>query len=111
MQLALPPRGAPLLAAAATGTAITVWDVAANAALQTWTQHPRAVTCLHWSPLTPTRLASSSGDRTLLVCDVRSARPAAAIKGPSGASQVKWSPHDAHVLASAHDGAVKIWVC
>ncbi len=109
VQLAFPPASGAAVAAAATGTAITCWDVAANAEVQTWTLHPRAVTCLDWSPLVPGRLASSSGDRTLLVCDLRAPRPAAAIKGPAGASQVRWSPHDPHVLASAHDGIVKLW--
>ncbi|XP_077448423.1 GATOR2 complex protein WDR59 [Stigmatopora argus] len=72
--------------------------------------HTRVISDLDWSCFEADLLVSSSVDTFIYIWDVRDARkPAVALSAVAGASQVKWNRGNANVLASSHDGDVRIW--
>ncbi len=74
--------------------------------------HSRTVTDLDWcsAPTHHDLLASCSIDAFVYLWDVRSSqRPVLSLQGLTAASQVQFNGHVGHVLASAHDGDVKLW--
>lgn len=72
--------------------------------------HSRAVTDLNWHRTDPYTLATCSADTFTHVWDVRDPRrPALSFTAVAEATQVRWNPIRSHILATAHDGDVKIW--
>ncbi|XP_018901839.2 GATOR2 complex protein WDR59 [Bemisia tabaci] len=72
--------------------------------------HTRVVTALNWHHSDPNLLASCSIDTFTHLWDIRESRkPAISLSAVSGATQVKWNRISRHLLATAHNGDVKIW--
>ncbi|CAB3373844.1 Hypothetical predicted protein [Cloeon dipterum] len=72
--------------------------------------HSRVVTDLQWHKTDPNLLATCSLDTFLHIWDLRDMRrPATSLSTVVGSSHVRWNCVSKDVLASAHDGDVKIW--
>ncbi|XP_067104837.1 GATOR2 complex protein WDR59 isoform X3 [Osmerus mordax] len=72
--------------------------------------HTRVISDLDWSWFEPEYLVTSSVDTYIYIWDTRDTRkPTVALSAVAGASQVKWNRRNQHILASSHDGDVRIW--
>ncbi|XP_034942224.1 GATOR complex protein WDR59 isoform X2 [Chelonus insularis] len=72
--------------------------------------HTRVVSDLNWHPKESDIIASCSIDTFIHIWDLRDARrPSLSLSAVAGSSQVRWNPLSPHILATAHDGDVKIW--
>ncbi|XP_046999380.1 GATOR complex protein WDR59 isoform X1 [Schistocerca americana] len=72
--------------------------------------HTRVISDLNWHRFDPNLLASCSIDTFIHIWDVRDQRrPALSLSAVAGASQVRWNRLSRYLLATAHDGDVKLW--
>uniref|UniRef100_A0A3Q3JL77 RWD domain-containing protein n=1 Tax=Monopterus albus TaxID=43700 RepID=A0A3Q3JL77_MONAL len=72
--------------------------------------HTRVISDLDWSWFEPESLVTSSVDTYIYIWDTRDTRkPVVALSAVAGASQVKWNRKNQYLLASSHDGDVRIW--
>ncbi|GAB6032166.1 hypothetical protein CHUAL_010817 [Chamberlinius hualienensis] len=72
--------------------------------------HTRAISDLQWSLYDAYRLATCSVDKFVYIWDIRdSKKPAISLCAIAGAGQVKWNKFKDHILATSHDGDVRIW--
>uniref|UniRef100_A0AAZ3NUK4 WD repeat domain 59 n=1 Tax=Oncorhynchus tshawytscha TaxID=74940 RepID=A0AAZ3NUK4_ONCTS len=72
--------------------------------------HTRVISDLDWSWFEPEYLVTSSVDTYICIWDTRDTRkPTVALSAVAGASQVKWNKRNQYLLASSHDGDVRIW--
>lgn len=72
--------------------------------------HTRNVLDINWHPSEPSTLASASMDSFVHIWDIRaSARPALSLSSIIGASRVRWNHSIKHLIATAHNGDVKVW--
>ncbi|XP_038556996.1 GATOR complex protein WDR59 isoform X3 [Micropterus salmoides] len=72
--------------------------------------HTRVISDLDWSWFEPELLVTSSVDTYIYIWDTRDTRkPTVALSAVAGASQVKWNRKNQYLLASSHDGDVRIW--
>uniref|UniRef100_G3PZZ6 WD repeat domain 59 n=1 Tax=Gasterosteus aculeatus aculeatus TaxID=481459 RepID=G3PZZ6_GASAC len=72
--------------------------------------HTRVISDLDWSWFEPELLVTSSVDTYIYIWDTRDTRkPTVALSAVAGASQVKWNRKNQNLLASSHDGDVRIW--
>ncbi|KAL0978016.1 hypothetical protein UPYG_G00164820 [Umbra pygmaea] len=72
--------------------------------------HTRVISDLDWSCFEPEYLVTSSVDTYIYIWDTRDTRkPTVALSAVAGASQVKWNRRNQYLLASSHDGDVRIW--
>ncbi|XP_066594215.1 GATOR2 complex protein WDR59 isoform X2 [Prorops nasuta] len=72
--------------------------------------HTRVVSDLNWHPKEPDIIASCSIDTFIHIWDIRDQRkPSMSLSAVAGSSQVRWNPLTPHILATAHDGDIKIW--
>ncbi|XP_034385471.1 GATOR complex protein WDR59 isoform X1 [Cyclopterus lumpus] len=72
--------------------------------------HTRVISDLDWSWFEPEFLVTSSVDTYIYIWDIRDTRkPTVALSAVAGASQVKWNRKNQYLLASSHDGDVRIW--
>uniref|UniRef100_A0A3P9KZL8 WD repeat domain 59 n=1 Tax=Oryzias latipes TaxID=8090 RepID=A0A3P9KZL8_ORYLA len=72
--------------------------------------HTRVISDLDWSWFDPELLVTSSVDTYIYIWDTRDSRkPTVALSAVAGASQVKWNRKNQNLLASSHDGDVRIW--
>uniref|UniRef100_A0A7N6FCY7 RWD domain-containing protein n=1 Tax=Anabas testudineus TaxID=64144 RepID=A0A7N6FCY7_ANATE len=72
--------------------------------------HTRVISDLDWSWFEPEFLVTSSVDTYIYIWDTRDTRkPTVALSAVAGASQVKWNRKHQYLLASSHDGDVRIW--
>ncbi|XP_075939292.1 GATOR2 complex protein WDR59 isoform X5 [Anarhichas minor] len=72
--------------------------------------HTRVISDLDWSWFEPEFLVTSSVDTYIYIWDTRDTRkPSVALSAVAGASQVKWNRKNQNLLASSHDGDVRIW--
>ncbi|XP_023188638.1 GATOR complex protein WDR59 isoform X3 [Xiphophorus maculatus] len=72
--------------------------------------HTRVISDLDWSWFDSELLVSSSVDTYIYIWDTRDTRkPTVALSAVAGAAQVKWNRKNPHLLASSHDGDVRIW--
>lgn len=72
--------------------------------------HTRVITDLNWHQSNPNLLASCSVDTFIHIWDMRDPRrPASSLSAIAEASQVRWNRISSNLLATAHDGDVKLW--
>lgn len=72
--------------------------------------HTRVITDLNWHQTDPNLLASCSVDTFIHIWDLRdSRRPSLSLSAVAEASQVRWNRISSNVLATAHDGDIKLW--
>lgn len=72
--------------------------------------HTRSISDLNWSWFDPQLLATCAMDQYIYIWDLRDAKkPASSLQAIVGASQVKWNRVNRHVLATSHEGDVRIW--
>ncbi|XP_054165460.1 GATOR complex protein WDR59-like isoform X2 [Oppia nitens] len=72
--------------------------------------HTRTVTDLNWSYNDTNLLATASYDNYVYVWDIRDYRkPQLSMSSVAGATQVKWSKLNEHLLATSHEGDVRVW--
>ncbi|XP_043265294.1 GATOR complex protein WDR59 isoform X1 [Colletes gigas] len=72
--------------------------------------HTRVVSDLHWHPKEPDVIASCSIDTFIHIWDIRDQRkPSLSLSAVAGSSQVRWNSLSSNMLATAHDGDIKIW--
>uniref|UniRef100_A0A3Q2DLS9 WD repeat domain 59 n=1 Tax=Cyprinodon variegatus TaxID=28743 RepID=A0A3Q2DLS9_CYPVA len=69
--------------------------------------HTRVID-LDWSWFDPELLVTSSVDTYIYIWDTDTRKPTVALSAV-GAAQVKWNRRNQHLLASSHDGDVRIW--
>ncbi|CAH1114309.1 unnamed protein product [Psylliodes chrysocephalus] len=72
--------------------------------------HTRVITDLNWHKFDPNLLASCSVDTFIHLWDLRdSRRPTLSLSAIAEASQVRWNKVSSHLLATSHEGDIKIW--
>ncbi|XP_072391428.1 GATOR2 complex protein WDR59 isoform X1 [Diabrotica undecimpunctata] len=72
--------------------------------------HTRVITDLNWHKFDPYLLASCSVDTFIHLWDLRdSRRPTLSLSAIAEASQVRWNKVSSYLLATAHEGDIKIW--
>uniref|UniRef100_A0A3B4GSW8 WD repeat domain 59 n=1 Tax=Pundamilia nyererei TaxID=303518 RepID=A0A3B4GSW8_9CICH len=71
--------------------------------------HTRVISDLDWSWFEPEFLVTSSVDTYIYIWDTDTRKPTLALSAVAGASQVKWNKKNQNLLASSHDGDVRIW--
>ncbi|XP_076291004.1 WD repeat domain 59 isoform X3 [Lasioglossum baleicum] len=72
--------------------------------------HTRVVSDLNWHPKEPDIIASCSIDTFIHIWDIRDQRkPSLSLSAVAGSSQVRWNSLSPNILATAHDGDIKIW--
>ncbi|XP_063236858.1 GATOR2 complex protein WDR59 isoform X2 [Bacillus rossius redtenbacheri] len=72
--------------------------------------HTRAVSGLDWHRFDPNMLASCSLDTFIHMWDVRDPRrPSLSLSAVAGATQVQWNRLSRYLVATAHDGNIKLW--
>ncbi|XP_067001039.2 GATOR2 complex protein WDR59 [Anabrus simplex] len=77
---------------------------------QSLRSHTRVVSDLNWHRFDPNLLASCSIDTFIHIWDVRDQRrPSLSLSAVAGATQVRWNRLSRYLLATAHDGDIKLW--
>ncbi|CAH1780353.1 unnamed protein product [Owenia fusiformis] len=72
--------------------------------------HTRVISDLDWSKFEPNIITTCSVDTYAFIWDIRDARkPAISLQAVAGASQVKWNRVSGNLLATTHDGDIRIW--
>ena len=76
----------------------------------TLSAHTRIITDLSWHTLDANLMASSSADNFIYLWDTRDLRrPKAGLQAVQGASKIEWNKVSGKLLASTHNGEVKLW--
>lgn len=89
---------------------IWIWDQTRHEQKGSLKAHTRVISDVDWSPFHPETVATCSVDTFTFLWDVREVRkPTLSLQGISGASQVKWNKVKPHLLATCHDGDIRIW--
>lgn len=89
---------------------ILTWHVGELTQMHSLRAHTRVITDLNWHRSDPNLLASCSVDTFIHIWDMRDPRrPASSLSAIAEASQVCWNRISPHLLATAHDGDVKLW--
>ncbi|CAD5117131.1 DgyrCDS5939 [Dimorphilus gyrociliatus] len=76
---------------------------------QTLKGHTRTINDLAWSPENPNRIATCSSDASTFLWDLRTNKPVKSLQAFAGASQVQWNKVSNDILATTHDGDIRIW--
>ncbi len=72
--------------------------------------HTRTITDLNWSYNDVNLLATASYDNNMHIWDIRDYRkPMVSMSSVAGATQVKWCRMNEHMLATSHEGDVRVW--
>uniref|UniRef100_A0A1B6LD05 RWD domain-containing protein n=1 Tax=Graphocephala atropunctata TaxID=36148 RepID=A0A1B6LD05_9HEMI len=72
--------------------------------------HTRAVTDLNWHRFSPELIASCSIDTYTNIWDLRDSRkPVISLSSVAGANQVRWNRLSRYLLATAHNGDIRLW--
>ncbi|XP_069692365.1 GATOR2 complex protein WDR59 isoform X2 [Periplaneta americana] len=72
--------------------------------------HTRVVSDINWHRFDPNLLASCSIDTFIHIWDIRDQRrPSLSLSAVAGATQVRWNRLSRYLLATAHDGDIKLW--
>lgn len=85
------------------------WEDGKGRKLQDLRAHTRAVSCLNWSRFNPRLLATCSYDSYIYLWDLRDCKKPRPLSTVSGASHLKWNSANSDLLATTHDGDVRIW--
>lgn len=91
---------------------IKLWNMMDGRCLNTYTGHEHIVYTAVWSPLVPNCFASTSGDQTIRVWDVRKPYMSGIVVHGHEAEILTcdWSKYDQNVIASgACDNAIRLW--
>lgn len=89
---------------------VVAWGPATLAQTHSLRAHTRSVADAEWHRTDAHVLASCSADAFIHVWDIREPRrPALSLSAVAPATQVRWNGRDAALLATAHDGDVKLW--
>jgi WD40 repeat protein len=91
-----------------------IWNIEDDLPLQSTLQsHSRAVSDISWSYFDPNVLATCSADTYINLWDIRDPKKPnktnAFCGWTAGATQVKWNRLNKLILASTHNGEVRIW--
>ncbi len=106
--LAVSPDGS-LAASAQRDGAITLWDVAAQKAVDRLLGHRDEVTSVAFSP-DGTMLASGSWDRTVRLWDLRSRTELATLSGHTDeVYAVCWADDNHTLVSGGNDGMIRLW--
>lgn len=80
------------------------------AQLATLKGHTRTISDMDWCPCDENLIATCSVDTFINVWDIRDTkRPKMTPSAVAGACQVKWNKSSCYILATAHDGDIRIW--
>ncbi|XP_076318578.1 WD repeat domain 59 isoform X2 [Tachypleus tridentatus] len=72
--------------------------------------HTRTITDINWAIFDSSVLATASVDTFIYLWDIRDPRkPIASFSTIVGASQVKWNKVTSNLLATAHEGDIRLW--
>ncbi|GIY95576.1 GATOR complex protein WDR59 [Caerostris extrusa] len=72
--------------------------------------HTRAISDLNWSTFETRILATASIDTYIYLWDTRDTRkPSISLSAVAGASQVKFNKFHSHLLATSHEGDIRVW--
>ncbi|XP_022243769.1 GATOR complex protein WDR59-like, partial [Limulus polyphemus] len=72
--------------------------------------HTRTISDINWAVFDPNVLATASIDTFIYLWDIRDPRkPIASFSTVAGASQVKWNKVTPNLLATAHEGDIRLW--
>ncbi|GFY67711.1 GATOR complex protein WDR59 [Trichonephila inaurata madagascariensis] len=72
--------------------------------------HTRAISDLNWSAFDNHILATASIDTYIYLWDTRDSRkPSISLSAVAGASQVKFNKLQSHLLATSHEGDIRLW--
>lgn len=72
--------------------------------------HTRVISDLNWNRFDPNLLASCSIDTFTHIWDLRDARrPCISLSAVAGATQVRWNRMSRYLLATAHNGDIRLW--
>ncbi|ODQ67066.1 hypothetical protein NADFUDRAFT_3971, partial [Nadsonia fulvescens var. elongata DSM 6958] len=109
-----PHASKPFWVASTSNQKAMLWNLAlpsSNAIEHVLHGHTRAITDINFHPHDPLLLSTCSVDTFILNWDLRDpSKPCESFSDWfAGASQVKWSRVDPHILASSHEGRVHIW--
>ncbi|XP_031559913.1 GATOR complex protein WDR59-like [Actinia tenebrosa] len=86
------------------------WREGSGVQQQILRAHTRAISDLNWSWYDPQLISTCSVDQFVYIWDLRdSKKPATSLQAVVGASQVKWNREDRNVLATSHDGDIRVW--
>lgn len=89
---------------------VLTWHVGELTQTHSLRAHTRVITDLNWHRTDPNILASCSVDTFIHCWDLRdSRRPSTSLSAIAEATQVRWNRINPHLLATAHDGDIKIW--
>lgn len=89
---------------------VLTWHIGELTQTHSLRAHTRVITDLNWHRSDPNILASCSADAFIHCWDLRdSRRPAMSLSAVAEATQVRWNCLNQHLLATAHDGDIKIW--
>lgn len=85
----------------------TSGDVAQHNVLRA---HTRAISDLNWSTFDSNVLATASIDTYIHLWDIRDPRkPSMSLSAVAGAFQVKWNKISPNMLATSHEGDIRLW--
>ncbi|KAK4879789.1 hypothetical protein RN001_007935 [Aquatica leii] len=89
---------------------ILKWSLGELTQTHSMRAHTRVITDLNWHKSDPNVLASCSIDTFIHIWDMRDFRkPSLSLSAIAEASQVRWNQVSPHILATAHDGDIKVW--
>ncbi|KAF5288970.1 hypothetical protein FQA39_LY03849 [Lamprigera yunnana] len=86
------------------------WSVGDLTQIHSMRAHTRVISDLNWHKSDPNLLVSCSIDTFIHIWDMRDFRkPSISLSAIAEASQVRWNQISPHILATAHDGDIKVW--
>ncbi|XP_023233650.1 GATOR complex protein WDR59-like isoform X1 [Centruroides sculpturatus] len=72
--------------------------------------HTRSISDLNWSSFDANVLATASIDTFIHLWDLRDPKkPVTSLSAVAGASQVKWNKVTENIIATAHEGEIRLW--
>lgn len=72
--------------------------------------HSRSVSDLNWSTFNANTLATASIDTFINLWDIREfKKPVLSLSAVAGASQVKWNKVTENIIATSHEGDIRLW--
>ncbi|XP_044734726.1 GATOR complex protein WDR59 isoform X2 [Chrysoperla carnea] len=89
---------------------LLTWNTSDFSTTHSVRSHTRVVSDLNWHHFDINIFASCSIDTFIHIWDIRDMRrPSLSLSAIAGATQVRWNRLNEHLLATAHDGDIKLW--